>query len=207
MIKGILFDLDGTLIDSEKIHEKAWILTCNQNGFKITNEELIMQKGRDAIEASKIILKNHKLKINAKEFAKQKHENFLKMFKPKFFPMAVNALKKLKTKYKIGLCTSANKDIIEKSFSKQDLSNIFDVIIKLGDYKKGKPNNEPLILASKKMGLKLKEVAYVGDSHNDYLASKNCYELFYFCPKKENPKIPKKIKRIKNFKELLNLLT
>ncbi len=207
-IKGILFDLDGTIINSKRFHKKAWKLTCKQNGFEITKEELKMQEGRDAVEASKIILKNHELKINAKKFAKQKHENFLKIFKPKFFPMIVNTLKKLKTKYKIGLCTSANNDLIKKVFT-EELIQLFDVIIKSGDYKNGKPSEEPIIMASKKIGLNLNEIAYVGDSYNDYLASKNCAIFFHFCPNKcEDMKLKRKnYVKIKNFKELLKILS
>ncbi len=43
--EGLVFDLDGTLIDSMPIHNKAWIETLGKHGLKTTYEELMTYAG------------------------------------------------------------------------------------------------------------------------------------------------------------------
>mgnify|MGYP001611996742 CR=1 FL=1 len=54
-IKGVIYDLDGTLIKTEKLHESAWLYAGAKFGHPITNEMLLKQKGISNEAASEMM--------------------------------------------------------------------------------------------------------------------------------------------------------
>ena len=81
-------------------------------------------------------------------------------------------MKLLKKKYLIAIATGSSKIVLLHS-TKKVFTNLFDLIVSINDVKKGKPNPDQLILASKKLKIKKENCLMVGDSLYDLEAAKN----------------------------------
>lgn len=172
MIKAILFDLDGTIIDTNEL-----ILTSFDY---VLNNYLELNIGREEIlESFGIPLKdvmNHYAKERAKElvdeyirYSLDSHDKYIKSYNH-----VEEGLIKLKNKgLKIAIVTSKRRGTALRGLNCFDLEKYFDVIITPEDSKKHKPDGEPVLRACEALNVNPDETIMVGDSHNDILCGKN----------------------------------
>jgi beta-phosphoglucomutase-like phosphatase (HAD superfamily) len=206
-MKGIIYDLDGTIISSEKLHESGWTYAGQKFDISITKEMLFNQKGMPDEAASLMMLPNNK-KYLLEEFksAKQKYviENINQIT---IFPSAIETIDWLiKKGYKVWICTSAYRNFVEKALNVLDgLKNIKDNIVWREMYKQKKPAPDALNLTIKKMNLTNLQVCYIGDALIDYKTTVNAkIEFIYFCPnlKESDLRIPESIPVISFHREI-----
>jgi len=210
-IKGVIYDLDGTIVSTTKIHEAAWLYAGEKFNVPISKEMLLNQKGVSTEAAAKMILPRNK-KYLLRKFIKAKQKYVIdNINKAILFPGILKVINQLTRKgYKIWICTSALKARVE------EILNIFTSLKKIKNniiwcemYRKGKPSPEALNLTTKKMGLAKTEVYYIGDAFSDYKTSAAAKVKFiYFCPNIRNrdKRIPKPIPIISSHKEIFKLL-
>jgi beta-phosphoglucomutase len=211
-IKGIIYDLDGTIISSEKLHKLAWLFAGKKFDIYISSKMLLNQTGISNEAAAKMMLSDEK-KYLTKQFvetkAKYVMENVNQII---LFPTILATIKDLlREECKIWVCTSAHKNFVKKVFNTlKPLKKIIkDNVVWREMYKKEKPFPDPLNLTIKKMGLAKSQVSYIGNASSDYktaIAAK--IKFIYFCPKsqKKDSRIPKSTPVISSHKEVLKLL-
>ncbi len=206
-MKGIIFDLDETIISSGKLHKSGWIYVGQKFGISITEEMLFNQRGMSDESASLMMLPDNKRYL-LEEFksAKQKYvvENINQIT---IFPGAIETIDWLiKKGHKVWICTSASKDFVKKVLSVLGgLKKIEDNIVWREMYEQKKPAPDALNLTIKKMDLTNLQVCYVGDALIDYKTSVGAKVKFiYFCPnlKERDLRIPKSIPVIFSHEEI-----
>lgn len=115
----------------------------------------------------------------------------------------------------VGICTSARRENVEalqrnqNSFISSVLQDLTGRVVWKEMYTEGKPAAEPLLLASRMIGVDVNRVLYVGDAHSDYQCAQNAEASFsYFCGENAIPdvKIPSTVPRIKDHRELIEFL-
>ena len=161
-IKGVIFDMDGTLLDTEPIYDEAAQKVINEfgNGKKIDWEVKKRVIGTPAKVHSKIFVDAYEIKLTPEEFKKKRDELLIEPFKNcKFMKGAKETTHKCKydLNLKVAIATSSSRFNFEnKTYNlKNWLKEDFDVII-LGDDKRiknGKPAPDIFILAAKDLGL------------------------------------------------------
>ena len=161
-IKGVIFDMDGTLLDTEPIYDEAAQKVINEfgNGKKIEWEVKKRVIGTPAKVHSKIFVDAYEIKLTPEEFKKKRDELLIEPFKNcKFMKGAKETTHKCKydLNLKVAIATSSSRFNFEnKTYNlKNWLKEDFDVII-LGDDKRiknGKPAPDIFILAAKDLGL------------------------------------------------------
>ena len=174
-MKLIIFDFDGTLIDSapdlvDSINEMLKELNLKEAPFKeaikwIGNGSLKLVERAlryNGIEDEKFLEKAHKV---FKE--KYKHSNAKKT---KLYPFAKELLDSLKYK-NLALITNKPDEYIKPILKKFDI-DVFDFILG-GDFEYKKPSPIPLLKALEYFNVKPNEAIMIGDSKNDILAAKN----------------------------------
>lgn len=169
MIKGILFDLDGVIVETAELHYLAWKAMANSLGFDIDEEFNEQLKGVDRKESLNRILKygNIELSEDEKMFLMVKKNNMyiekLKdLTKDALLPGIEVLLYNLKEKgYKIALASASKNGpfILEKL----EIDKYFDVIVDPSTVK-GKPSPEIFQKAGELLGLNNKECIGVEDS-------------------------------------------
>ena len=159
MIKAILFDLDGTLVDTEKIFMKVAQKIAHKHGFELNEHETFLY-GVQAETFYKIILKNRRKDLDIKKLVEEHKKNYEELIKEKIkiFPGAIEAVKESKEKYKIGLVSGSDQKEIRIVLKK------INIIVASKDTKKGKPDPEGYLRAARRLKVKPFECIAIEDS-------------------------------------------
>ena len=172
-IKGAIFDVDGTLLDTEPIYDIAAQKLINEygNGQKITWDVKQHVVGTSAKIHSKIFIDAYNIKLTPDEFEKKRDELLIEPFKScKFMKGAKEMTHKCKydLKLKVGIATSSSKfNFDNKTCHIQEwLKEDIDKIITGDDprIKKGKPSPDIFILAAKELNLDTKNCIIFEDA-------------------------------------------
>lgn len=171
MIKAILFDMDGVLVNSLE----AWFKLFNKALKHFGKEEFTWQQFLDKVwggpierDAKKFFGKSVD---KIKEFYFNNFDEFEKNLK--LFPKTKETLAELKNKkLKLGVVTNTPKKQASKLLEELNLTNYFDVIVGGDEVEHGKPAPDMILLACKKLKIKPEDSVYVGDSDTDMIAGK-----------------------------------
>lgn len=208
MLKAIIFDFDGTLLDSDKMIVETFrqLYEMFKPTIKPDLEHFLSFSGPPIKESLKKEFPDIDQDFAFEQFQKLSEENYIKYVKP--FPYVIDTLKELKKRnIKMALVTSKGRAATEFALKLTSLNNIFDFIICADEVKKVKPDPEGVLLALKYLNIENKnEAIYIGDSRYDYLTAKNAKLKFgyvTFSPRKllDNEKADIYISSFKNFIE------
>jgi len=173
MIKAIIFDVDGVLVDSVKIVVEAYQKTAEKLGLKIPSSQEVLDLLGKPLEEIAIILwpnTDHELYIN--EYRKLFMDKKLTIPSIKGAVDTVKQLKKLG--FKLGIITGKIMFFTEKHLKESGFNiDWFETIGSFEMTRKHKPNPEPLFYVIDKLGVKPEETLYVGDAILDYECAKN----------------------------------
>ncbi|HET7149108.1 MAG TPA: HAD-IA family hydrolase [Candidatus Nitrosopolaris sp.] len=168
-MKGVIFDLDGVLVDSMPMHCEAWKKAVSEVANIEVNERTIyLLEGMRGIELVRNILEQKRSEpfdeLILTQITKRKDEYFRKIHSFKPFKGVRELVTNLKCR-KAVVSGSAKKDVEiilgqALGFGKEQ----FDVVITADDVTKGKPDSSSLILAMEKLNLKTTEALMVENS-------------------------------------------
>lgn len=203
-----LLDMDGTLVNSEKIKGKALAETCKRFGGEVDVNiyKLVMGKSWEFVA-------NH-------FFEKAKIQPEIEDFNTKFRPIyeqlllkelalnpnALELLLKLKSDGKrMGLVSSASRWMVDHIISQLDLSNFFEVIVTKENVLKHKPDPEAYLLALEKLSLPTSEVLIFEDSNSGLVAASkaDCDTIAFKHEFNINHDLSSALQIISDYKELL----
>lgn len=165
MIKAVIFDVDGVLIDNTSLIVEIFQEDARRGGVRVPDKKEVINflglPWMDIVE--KLLGKDEKYK---KIHCEVWHEYENRM---NFMPDAEEVLSKLKQDKAI--VTSKPKDNAEKQL--KDILSHFKFIVAMEDTKKHKPDPEPLLKACKQLNIRPKEVVYIGDCLRDFEMARN----------------------------------
>lgn len=213
MEKGVIYDLDGTIVDSSKLHEKGWLEAGKIHHVPISDQFLKDQSGISNDEAAMLAL-GERFTESGGSFIQTKHSFVMQNAGSVIlYPDFLEAYQKLlESGLKAWICTSAYKPFVEAIFESVPELKVFqDRTIWREMYQRGKPNPDSLLTTSERMGLNIKECLYVGDAFNDYLTAQNAEvsRFVYFCRnlKTRDSKIPQSVPTISKHTQLLSIVS
>ncbi len=169
--KAYIFDLDGTILDSNSLNLESFLYTCRKHLDKdIPQEEIIKLFGRPLFEQMEYFsTKKAKDMVNTyRTYTKKVHDQ-----KVNLFPQSKSILKKLNKKnYKCVLVTSKTKYFAQRALNLFEIDQYFKIKIFYEDSIHHKPSPEPYLLALNKINLPINSILSIGDSPYDIIASK-----------------------------------
>lgn len=158
-IKGLIFDCDGTLVDSMPRHWEAWHETFAEYGLSCSTAYLERHAGVPIKETLKEYLKDHKVEktIDLDEFVTRKHAKSLKKLEEvQPVPEVLEVVKKYHDKLKMSVASGGARKNVMTSLKAIDADKYFDIVITADDPIPGKPNPDIFLYAAYKMGVKPK---------------------------------------------------
>lgn len=171
--KAIIFDLDGTLIDSMPYHFKAFQETLKEHGVSMKNATLKSFMGSSTKQILIDIKKKYPFEGNLNDIREERRYHYFQSLKNKniLFPGVENLISQLVKKYKLAIATGSSRVTTRYSIKKEFQKN-FQTIVTINDVEKGKPAPDQLFLAAKKMKVNPKDCLMIGDSVYDILSAK-----------------------------------
>jgi len=166
--KAYLFDMDGTLVNSEPLKGKALALACTFYGEQPDYHIYQDVMGQDWPTVTQHFFKASKINPNSDEFNLHFKNHYQALLKEqlKLTKNVKPYLNHLKLKgYKIGLVSSAAGWMLEQILRQLALEEYFDIFISQEDVDKHKPNPEAYLLALEKLGLTPDKVMVFEDSY------------------------------------------
>lgn len=167
----VVFDIDGTLIDSEKAVLNSLQKTIlEEKGIEKSLEELRFALGIPG----KVALS--RLDIENLEEVEEKWDEYSKEYSHEItlFDGIRSVVQALKSKsIKLGIITSKTRKEYESDFVRFGLDSYFDVVICADDTKKHKPNGDPMEKYLEITNARRQDTIYVGDSIYDMQCAKN----------------------------------
>ena len=174
MIKGIIFDMDGVLIDTPKFAWRSHNLLLSKFKKHVSDEEIPEYLGRSLIDQVNQLRKTFNIDINIEEYIKEFEEHAQHyMGNIQKNEALVNLLEKLKKKYVLGVATSSNKDRTSTILKNLGVSEFFNVVITADDVKKHKPDPAIFFEAAKKLNITPNESVVIEDALNGIEAAKS----------------------------------
>ncbi len=162
---GVVFDLDGTLIDSEALVREAHFAACAAMGYEMSDAQFLALVGLHR-EANDIQLRRY----YGNDFPLERFiETTRAHVGERVAPLKPGALALMDALEALGapfaLATSSRRPWVERHFAAHKLDSRFRAVITRQDVVNGKPDPEPYIKASAALGLAPEDVLALEDSH------------------------------------------
>jgi beta-phosphoglucomutase family hydrolase len=173
-IQAVIFDMDGTLVDTTELEYKAWHRMMQEQGVEFTHEEYIKVLGAKGSE----IVKNHlDWEEEAIQEILQNKERYFKELVAQHGLDLIPGVEKLlqdiqQIPLKMALATGASRKKLEFVLEKLPIAQYFDAMITADDTQTGKPDPEVFLNAAKKLGVAPDSCIVMEDARNGAEAAK-----------------------------------
>ncbi|WP_156308224.1 HAD family hydrolase [Sphingobacterium endophyticum] len=176
-INAVLFDLDGTLIDSEYFYFSNWApILENDYGLKIDFDEWISNFAGHTLSHNVEMLNTaYKLSVDEEDmwFATRSRYAKANMKNIRLMPYAKEILESVRDSGKtIGLVTSSYQTTVDTVLGEHKLLKYFEFFVTREQVENPKPNPEPYLLAVNKLLIPKEEIVVVEDTSTGCTAAK-----------------------------------
>ena len=174
-LESILFDLDGTLVDSENI--ASWVLDhCfrDQWGIQLRQDDRLAIVGRTWADAWRILSENYTLPVSwpeAQRVLTEKYRQEIQVSLPEI-PGSAQAIRSLAQHHRLVVVSGSFRQEIEFALTRLGVRDCFEGIVGNEDYSRGKPHPEPYLLALERFGMKRETSLIFEDSWAGVSAAK-----------------------------------
>jgi HAD superfamily hydrolase (TIGR01509 family) len=163
LLEGVLFDWDGTLIDSYQADTSAYLAMFKEMGISWGLEQLEKHYSPNWYQVYRAAKLPRKLWDDADRAWRAHYAKH----RPKLISGARRILAQISRKHALGLVTSGDRDRVLRQLREFGLTRLFSARVCSGDTRRKKPHPEPLRLAMQQMELEPACCAYIGDAPQD----------------------------------------
>tara|TARA_B110001452_G_scaffold259363_1_gene255622 strand:- start:84 stop:740 length:657 start_codon:yes stop_codon:yes gene_type:complete len=209
MLKAVIFDMDGVIVNSEPLHHLAYKKMFEEFKLDVSNSLYESFTGQSTYSICEQLCEIFDLKVDANALVLSKRKHFKIIFEnDSSFEMIDGAMNLIKDYFEnnltLVLASSASMTNIERIFKKFDLNKFFKAKISGADLKESKPNPEIFIKAAQLAGFKKEECIVIEDSTSGIAAAKSAqiYCVGYDSLNSKNQNYDKANLVINNFKEI-----
>ncbi len=169
--KGIIFDLDGTLVYSLDAHLKSWVAAFLEFNLDTESDKIKQQFGKTSHDIIKSLFPDIDDDLILKISKRRNHifqTKFVYEVKP--FDSVISLLSTLEN-FKLAIATSNNRKNLEKILEVTKINKYISTLVSKEDIEYGKPHPQIFEIAAKKLDLNSKECVGVGDTVYDIISA------------------------------------
>ncbi len=171
MPNAVIFDVDGTLIDSVDLHAHAWQDAFREFGHEIAFDKLRGQIGKGGDQLLPVFLSKAELDATGEALNKRRSEIFGERYLPdiKPFPMVRELLERIRADgTQIALASSAKQDELAAYKKAARIEDLLQAETSTDDAEKSKPEPDIFEAAMQRLpGVDLAQVVVIGDTPYD----------------------------------------
>jgi len=164
--KGIIFDLDGTLVDSEPLHMEAWLQVLATYDLHFDHDWFEQWIGKSDRFLAEAVVRDHQLRVPVRSLQQTKGATYHQMAaeRASFFPKVEEYMVQLKEILKLGIATNSSAADTRAVFSRLPLPDYVLTIVTADDVPMLKPAPDMYQLAAERIGLDVGEGVAIEDS-------------------------------------------
>ncbi len=164
MIKAVIFDRDGVLLDSEYTNIRAGELAFQELGITLTEEEKRSIVGRHPDDYAKPLIA--KYGVDYDKFRELQRSNYFEVLESTpIFEKTIQLLRDIHAHgIAVALCTSSRIESTVPLLEKLGIRDLFQVLVGKEDYTNRKPDPEPYQVTAKKLGVNPADCLVIEDS-------------------------------------------
>lgn len=174
-MKAVIFDMDGLMIDSERLYFEAQREIGRRFKRQVKDELLWKLMGRKPLESLEIFVLDLNLPLSPEQAKKMRdeimREKMMNDLKP--MPGLYHVLDSLYGKLLLAVSTGAEQEFLDITLDQLNIRNKFSVLQASDEIKIGKPNPEIFLVTCSKLGVAPEESIILEDSENGVRAGKN----------------------------------
>lgn len=171
--RGVILDMDGTLIDSNEAHAQAWVRALQEGGHDIPYEKVrpLIGMGGDNLLPE---LGLDKESPDGERVSVRRGEIFKEQFLPDLqpFPRARDLLERMRARgLRLVVASSAKEEELEPMLARVGANGLIEGATSKDDAERSKPDPDTVAAALKSLNLPAQEVVMLGDSPYDIAAA------------------------------------
>jgi beta-phosphoglucomutase family hydrolase len=173
--EAVIFDLDGTLVDSMPAHFAAWTQALAQFNVRkdvFPEDVFYSMGGRPTTDIVVELNGEFGLRLDPADVALAKRDAFMNLIdQVEINEDVVNYAKSLRGKLPMAIATGGSRLVVEKTLLATGISDLFDEVVTADDVKCGKPAPDIFLEAAKKLGVDPKKCLVLEDAPAGIMAA------------------------------------
>ncbi len=170
MFKGAIFDMDGLMIDSEKVVYENWQKIMDDNSYEFDIEVFKQTVGKRKVEVEQFYYQKYGNDFPYKSLSEQCHDKYIMRLQNEGIPLKkglIEILERFRSNgTKIAVATSTSRKTTVLNLEKTGIAKYFDTLVCGEDVTNGKPDPEVYLTASQRLGVSPTECVAFEDSFN-----------------------------------------
>lgn len=195
MIEAVIFDMDGLLVDSEPVWDKARQGMAETVGKEWTKEDHQAVMGVSTQAWAEYMMNRLELSLSPQEVQDQIVARMIALYQTSipYFPGAVEAVHLAARHYPTALASGSHPALIEAVTADAAMRGQFQVILSADEVKAGKPAPDVYLEAAKRLGVKPEHCVCLEDSGNGIVAGHRAGMKVIAIPDPRFPPAPDKL--------------
>ena len=172
MLKSVVFDFNGLLVNDLELHEEAYLRAAADLGFPLS-EAVVRQYVSCTPNEKRVFYFGDITDQSWQSISQRKKEYYFRLAEQRelLYPDVAEVVTHLAETYPLGVISNTTREYFERSFPKA-LAELFRATLFADEVEKPKPSPEPLLKILQALGLAPEEGCYVGDSLLDVKMAK-----------------------------------